>query len=103
MAIWARLKDVITKTYKHESGAELPISLALIDSGYLADKVYKFCKSMKRVYPVKGISGAYGKPLLSYGQGKLGGHRIGLYIVNTDLAKDIVHDLLQRGKMHFNE
>ena len=110
--VWNDLKRILEKDYKHESGINMKIAITFIDSGWLTDKVYDFCLRFrgKRVFPVKGLSGVYGKPLVSYGQGKLNKKtKIGVYMINTDLAKDIIYEWLnveqqgEAGYMHYHE
>lgn len=58
---WKRLADIITgKTYRHESGCNMPIEVTFIDSnGHHTDLVHKFCKSYEQfnVFPCYGKYG----------------------------------------------
>jgi len=89
------LDQAIQKTFKHESGVVLRAVCVTIDSGYLTEMVYQFCKKKQpaRVYATKGSS-ERGKPLLSKmsKNNKLG---VRLFIIGTDTAKEIVYGRLQ--------
>ena len=50
--VWRRLADVLATEYSGKS-----IRLALVDSGYLADVVYDFCRKTPRATPSKGQPG----------------------------------------------
>lgn len=51
-----QLGAVFDKTYKNEIGVEIPISKALVDSGYNTNEVYAFCRGygVDKVSPIKG-------------------------------------------------
>jgi phage terminase large subunit GpA-like protein len=55
--VWAKLTDYITNTkWKLRStGAEIPITLTAVDSGYNTQIVYNYCRTkMNKVIPIKG-------------------------------------------------
>jgi phage terminase large subunit GpA-like protein len=55
--VWVKLTDYITNTKwtLKSSGAEIPITLTAVDSGYNTQIVYNYCRSkMNKVIPVKG-------------------------------------------------
>jgi len=53
------LKDVLKSTYKHESGAEIPILHTFLDAGYLPKRVRDFCnKEGAHVTPILGRAGS---------------------------------------------
>jgi phage terminase large subunit GpA-like protein len=92
--VWAKLDDLIERTYHHESGIELLISKLAIDSGYATQEVYDWARkhSHQRVFVVKGADHG---PMI--GQPKLmdvnyAGRRItngiALRMVNTFELKD---------------
>ena len=57
---WARLDDVIDRTYKFQSGQGLAISVTLVDSGgHFTQTVYEECRKRqaKRVFAIKGRGG----------------------------------------------
>lgn len=54
---WGRLRELIEdpEAYVSDDGRNYRIALTLIDSGYLADQVYRFCAEYQAaVHPVKG-------------------------------------------------
>lgn len=56
-ATWGRLAELVEapERYKADDGRIYPIALTLIDSGYRADDVYRFCAQYETsVFPVKG-------------------------------------------------
>jgi phage terminase large subunit GpA-like protein len=54
--VWGRLQDILSEVWETENGAELPIKLMAVDSGYNTQTVYQFCRKFTggRVVPVKG-------------------------------------------------
>ncbi|MEM9302508.1 MAG: phage terminase large subunit family protein [Pseudomonadota bacterium] len=59
-AEWTRLDQwLMTRKYEHASGSTLEIVAAAIDSGYLADDVYRYTAKRfgRRFYAVKGYDG----------------------------------------------
>lgn len=57
---WGRLRELIDRdvNYVADDGTRYRIDVTLIDSGYRADTVYRFCSDyMGGVYPVKGLAG----------------------------------------------
>lgn len=57
--VWRLLDDYLQRTYRHESGADIPIEKVLIDSGYKTEEVNIFCapRERRRIYPVQGKAG----------------------------------------------
>lgn len=53
---WAQLDELLTRTFPHSSGAELPIRMLAVDSGYNTQTVYAWGKKYpwSRVVVVKG-------------------------------------------------
>lgn len=53
---WGQLDALLARTYTHESGAELPIRMLAVDSGYNTMEVYAWARKypMSRVIAVKG-------------------------------------------------
>lgn len=86
-SVWALVDEVLARTFRHLSGQEVPISAALIDSGYSATQVYRYThmRRGRRIYAAKGVGGEglpiLGKPSL---QGK---NRTILYPIGVDAAK----------------
>jgi phage terminase large subunit GpA-like protein len=57
---WGRLGELLDRdvNYVADDGTQYQIDITLIDSGYRADTVYRFCRTyMSGVYPVKGLAG----------------------------------------------
>lgn len=55
-APWAELEKQLARTYPRSLGGELPISKVCVDTGYLSQEVYAWCRrqSASRVIPIKG-------------------------------------------------
>lgn len=85
--VWAELDQVLARTFKHVSGREVPVSAALIDSGYATTQVYNFTKrrAHRKIFAAKGVGGEGvpigNKPTLQRSD------RVILYAVGTDAAK----------------
>lgn len=95
-ALWDQLDELLDKTYQHESGVNLRVAAACVDSGgHHTQQVYKYCnaRAARRVYAIKGQGGA-GLPLVGRAtKGNL--QRCDLYPVGVDTAKGIVYGRLQ--------
>lgn len=98
LAPWDDLRRYLGQSWKHENGAELRLSLAVVDSGgHHTDHVYRFCHLARprggvRVFPIKGAGGPrdlVGRP------GKTERLRVPLYIVGVDVGKDVVWSRLK--------
>ena len=98
LEVWGKLETALSKKFRHESGIDLKVAIAGIDSGYLAPKVYRFVKSreVKRNYATKGSS-VIGKTLFSFSNINLSRsknkslkdlQKINLCIIGTETAKD---------------
>jgi phage terminase large subunit GpA-like protein len=89
---WTELHMKLMHSYIHESGLKFRISATFVDSGYLPDEVYKFCKEIirrgLRVYPVKG-KGDQGRPIISR-PSVVKNHNVKLFIIGTNAAKERV-------------
>jgi phage terminase large subunit GpA-like protein len=88
--VWASLDAALQASYRHESGVDLRIISAFVDSGFLTKHVYYFCANRleRHIYPSKGRAGA-GHPLISRPT-KLG-PRLRLYLVGVDGAKELLY------------
>lgn len=97
--VWEDLDALLLDTWLHESGVQLQIAAAAIDSGYLTDEVYDFCRTRRgrRVYAVKGRSGAsrpvVGPPTDAKDRK---GRKIKLWTVGVDSAKDLIYARLRK-------
>ena len=95
------------ESFEREDGVMLPISLSGIDSGYLADTVYKACKAdATKILPTKGKS-VYGSPVVEM-PNRPNSHGVYLCPIGTDTAKDIIAERLKidvdvPGKIEFND
>lgn len=90
--IWQKLDDYLGQRFEHESGAQLPIACAVLDSGgHYAQEVYKFVRprEVRRVYAIKGKSQA-GAPIVGRpSKSNLG--KVSLFSIGVDTAKEVIH------------
>jgi len=92
--VWEELDDILEDTYMHESGAQLSISAACLDTGGTAgytQRAYEYVKSRRnrKVFAIKGRAG-WGMPIVQSPQRKQSGkdkRKIDLFIVGVDEAK----------------
>ena len=92
--IWEELDDILEATYLHESGAQLSVSAACLDTGGTAgytQRAYEYVKSRRnrKVFAIKGRAG-WGMPIVQSPQRKQSGkdkRKIDLFIVGVDEAK----------------
>lgn len=111
---WAKVLAIRDRAYQHAGGQTVRVTSMAVDSGYLTDEVYGFCRmwARKHVIATKGAK-ERGKPILgrpslqdvNY-QGKLVKHGVQLWPVGTDTAKELVYTRLAiaepgPGYMHF--
>lgn len=95
--VWDDLDDLLASTYQHESGAIMPISAALLDTGGtngMTQAAYDYAKGRtgRRLFAGKGVSG-WGRPIVEKPQRKQSGKRarkVDLFLVGTDEAKLVV-------------
>lgn len=95
--VWDDLDDYLAQTWLHESGAQLPISAAALDTGGGAgytQAAYEYArgKQGRRLFAIKGMGG-WGRPIVSAPSRKRTGKRtrpVDLFTVGTDEAKLIV-------------
>ena len=89
-----QLDDALEKRYKHESGAELRIVSAAIDTGHKTKSVYNYCKPRfsRRIYAVKG-SPTPAAPIIRASFQKTS--RVWLHTLGTDGLKDSLFSRLQ--------
>ena len=57
--VWTHLSEFLNQTYRHESGADLPMIRFAIDSGFATQEVYAWARKQGpgRVMVVKGVDG----------------------------------------------
>lgn len=98
-AVWLALDDALDRTYTHESGTELHIAAACIDSGgHHTQIVYDYCRTRaaRRVFAIKGVAGP-GRPVVQISRKARGktARRVDLYTVGVDDAKGIIYARLR--------
>ena len=92
---WSMFTDYVRKTWKHESGVGLPVSMTCIDTGGSnTQAVYDYVKAHKgqRIFGIKGFSGE-NLPIVGAPNRKRSGRKqkkIDLYPVGVDNAKSVV-------------
>jgi phage terminase large subunit GpA-like protein len=93
-AVWEDLEGRLTHLYRG-SQREFRISAVAIDSGYHTNVVMAFCRKFRgrRWFPVKGLS-TPGNPIVKKGS-KDPHHKISVWTVGTDTAKDEVFAFLR--------
>jgi len=86
---WGKLREIIGKRkYRADDGKEYKIVLTLVDSGYRADDVYRFCAEYRTgVFPVKGKETRGSMQLREFSEFHTPGGVTG-YSVNVDFYKD---------------
>jgi len=92
---WQKLNEILLTQYVRQDGGLMPISCALIDSGYKSDRVYAFCagKGGRRIWPIKGLpSTRYMDPIwprrpIRAGKGKI----VDRFDLNVGEAKSTVY------------
>lgn len=93
----------LNRKYTHACGALLPIHAVCVDSGFVAEDMYKFVarhESYRRIYATKGVPGKLGegtlmlKPSEKRRKGGTTDRPVRLYFINTDVAKRNVMNAL---------
>lgn len=101
--VWKKLDELLFRTYKHESGAELMIESMGIDTGgHRAQAVYNYCRSRGPVvFALKGASQA-GKPIISSPtkqdlnfKGVKIKKGVALWSIGTDVGKGTIYNRLK--------
>lgn len=114
--VWEDLDDILDSTFTHESGAQMPISAALLDTGGsngMTQAAYDYAKKRgtgRRFFAGKGVSG-WGRPIVEKPQRKQSGkkgRKVDLFLVGVDEAKLLVMRRLANpkpgpGYCHFSE
>lgn len=106
--VWNELREYLLRDWDGENGCQYKIKAVGVDSGYNADRVYKFCRANagRRFIPLKGSSEP-GSPLIRKGV-RLKNYGLNVWIVGTDTAKDKFFSQLQinmqgPGFCHFSD
>lgn len=106
--IWDQLDALLSSHWTHAGGRPLTIGATCIDSGYMTDQVYRFCKPRysRRIYATKGSS-APGKPVVPKRPSTNNKGGVRLFVLGTDAAKDVLYARLRiqspgPGYVHLN-
>lgn len=104
--VWAQLEKLLARTWPHENGkAQLPITMAAVDSGFQTQAVYAWVRKQRRdqVIAIKGREGMtvlVGIPKAV--EVKVGGRRyrrgLKLWSIGVDLAKSELYGWLRMEK-----
>jgi len=100
--VWQDLDDLLGETYLHQSGAQLPISAAALDTGGTAgmtQAAYEYARGKlgRRLFAIKGVGG-WGRPIVTAPSRKRSGRGarpVDLFTVGVDEAKVVVQRRLQ--------
>jgi phage terminase large subunit GpA-like protein len=92
--VWDELETLLSSTWQHESGAQLPIVAACVDtggSGGTTQAAYEWLrgKTGRRIFGTKGVGG-WGRPIVTAPSRKQSGRnkrKVDLFIVGADEAK----------------
>lgn len=92
--VWDSLDDLLESTLQHESGAVLPISTAVLDTGGTGgytQRAYEYCRGRtgRRLFAGKGVGG-WGRGIVESPQRKRSGKRsrkVDLFNIGVDEAK----------------
>ncbi len=95
--VWRELDAVLAETFEHESGAELPISAACLDTGGgtggYTQAAYDYARGKvgHRLFAIKGVGG-WGRPIISAPSRKRqrGVRPVDLFTIGVDEAKVVV-------------
>ena len=97
--VWDDLERALSQTYQHESGAQLGILGASIDSGHHTQMVYEFCRTRaaRRIHAIKGMAGE-GRPFVAEAKQKrrgAGQRKTQLFLLGVDDGKGTLMSRLQ--------
>lgn len=99
--VWNRLDPLLTKTYRHESGALMHIAIAGVDSGdgQNVHPVYTFVSPRQKrspctVFATKGSS-VRGRPIVAGRASKRNKYGVRVIPVGTETAKDVIYQRLK--------
>jgi phage terminase large subunit GpA-like protein len=94
--VWADLDALLSETFLHQSGAQLPIAAACLDTGGdggLTSSAYDYARGKlgRRIFAIKGVGG-WGRPVVSAPAKKRQrkARPVSLFTVGVDEAKLIV-------------
>lgn len=100
--VWRDLDDLLGETFLHQSGAQMRISAAALDTGGtggMTQAAYEYARSRRgrRLFAVKGVGG-WGRPVVTSPSRKRSGRGarpVDLFTVGVDESKVIVQRRLQ--------
>jgi len=109
--VWEQADQWLGQRFRHESGAELPISSVCVDSGFATKSVYQFVqpRQLRRVFAIKGRAGE-GLGVTSKPSRKTLGLEssgfVDLFTIGVDTAKGLIYSRLRMdepgpGYIHF--
>jgi len=111
--VWKKLDELLFRTYRHESCAEMHIEALGIDTGgHKTQSVYNYCRTRSPVFALKGASTA-GKPVIGSPTkqdvnylGEKVKRGVTLWTIGTDVAKGTIYNRLKltipgSGFIHF--
>lgn len=103
---WLELDEILRQEWNHESGQKLKIEAVAVDTNFLSDHCYAFCRARldRRVFAIRGGQTS-GQPLVTK-PSRSNAYRIPLYTLCVDTGKETVYSRLQvstpgSGCMHF--
>lgn len=93
--VWDELEELLSGTWEHESGAQLALTAACVDTGGTGgntQSAYEWLrgKTGRRIFAVKGQAPSFGKPIVQAPSRKQSGktkRKVDLFMVATDEAK----------------
>lgn len=87
--VWTELRAYLKQSRMHPIFGEMSIRMTCVDSGgHFTQSVYKFCKSLPRVVPIKGVGGK-GKPMIGKPtRNNLAGNQV--FPLGVDTIKELV-------------
>ncbi|MTI49693.1 MAG: phage terminase large subunit family protein [Firmicutes bacterium] len=93
--IWKELDELLASSFYYADGTAINIACTCIDTGYMAEEVYKFVKprEFRRVFGIKGIGG-FDKPTVGRPK-KTAREGINLFPLGVDSLKDKVFGRLR--------
>ncbi len=92
--VWEDLEELLSSTWLHETGAQMPVLAACVDTGGTGGNTqaaYEWLrgKTGRRIFGVKGVSG-WGRPIVAAPTRKRSGQsarKVDLFLVGVDEAK----------------
>lgn len=102
-SVWDRLNDVLTRTYPHASGRDLPIEKLALDSGYATQEVYSWARRTQHARAVMVIKGSDAGPSIVNKpvpvdvnfEGKKITHGIKYWPLNVSMLKNELYNRLR--------